>query len=154
MNALAITLHGLLATIWVGGMFFAYIVLRPSLASLEPPGRLPLFAAVFKRFFPWVWMAVIIMPLTGYWLIFGAFGGFAGSPLYVHIMHLLGLVMIALFVYLYFVPYKALKSQVTQEDWPLAGASLNKVRQLVLVNLILGLLLIAAVYAGRYGLFS
>ena len=154
MNALAITLHGLLATIWVGGMFFAYIVLRPSLASLEPHGRLTLFSAVFKRFFPWVWMAVIIMPLTGYWLIFSAFGGFGGSPLYVHIMHLLGLIMIVLFVYLYFVPYKALVSQVKQEAWPLAGVSLNKVRQVVLVNLILGLVLIAAVYAGRYGLFS
>ena len=154
MNALAITLHGLLATIWVGGMFFAYIVLRPSLASLEPHGRLALFAAIFKRFFPWVWMAVIIMPLTGYWLIFSVFGGFGGSPVYVHIMHLLGLVMIVLFAYLYFVPYKALVSQVKQEDWPLAGVSLNKVRQVVLVNLILGLVLIAAVYAGRYGLFS
>jgi len=154
MNALAITLHGILATIWVGGMFFAYIVLRPSLSTLAPPQRIALFASVFKRFFPWVWMAVLLMPLTGYWLIFGAFGGFATSPIYVHIMHLLGLVMIALFVYLYFVPYRGLVSDVANEAWPEAGRALNRVRQVVLVNLVIGLVLIGSVYAGRYGLFG
>lgn len=154
MNSLAITLHGILATIWVGGMFFAYVVLRPSLSTLAPPQRIALFAGVFKRFFPWVWMAVLLMPLTGYWLIFGAFGGFATSPIYVHIMHLLGLVMIALFVYLYFVPYRGLVSDVSKEAWPEAGRALNRVRQVVLVNLVIGLVLIGSVYAGRYGLFG
>ena len=154
MNALAITLHGLLATIWVGGMFFAYVILRPSVATLEPHRRLTLFIAVFKRFFPWVWMAVLVLPLSGYWLIFNVFGGFAGSPMYVHIMHLFGLIMFALFAYLYYVPYRALKRAVSDEAWPLAGSALNKVRQVVLINLVLGLVLICAVYGGRYGLFS
>ena len=154
MNALAIVLHGLLATIWVGGMFFAYIVLRPTVATLAPQQRLSLFAGVFKRFFPWVWMAVVLMPLTGYWLIFGAFDGFATSPVYVHIMHLLGLVMIALFVYLYFAPYRRLVAEVAKEAWPEAGQALNQVRKVVLVNLVIGLVLISSVYAGRYGLFA
>lgn len=154
MNALAITLHGLLATIWIGGMFFAYVVLRPSVATLEPQNRLTLFAGVFKRFFPWVWMAILVLPVTGYWLIFNAFGGFATSPVYIHIMHLLGLIMIALFIYLYYVPYRKLKSEVALEAWSEAGAALNAVRQIVLLNLVLGLVLIALVYAGRYGLFA
>lgn len=154
MNALAITLHGLAATVWVGGMFFAYIVLRPSMSLLEPHRRLTIWAGVFKRFFPWVWMAVFILPLTGYWLVFGAFGGFATSPLYVHIMHALGLLMIVLFVYLYYRPYAALKKAVSSESWPEAGIALNRVRHIVLVNLVFGLVLVAVVYAGRYGLFS
>lgn len=154
MNALAISLHGLLATIWVGGMFFAYVVLRPSVATLEPHRRLTLFAGVFKRFFPWVWMAVVLLPATGYWLIFNAFGGFAGSPVYVHIMHLLGLIMIALFVYLFYVPFRKLKKEVASEAWADAGAALNRVRHVVLVNLILGILLLVIVYTGRYGLFN
>ena len=38
--ALAITLHILGAVIWVGGMFFAYMALRPVAAALlEPPQR-------------------------------------------------------------------------------------------------------------------
>lgn len=152
MNAIAIALHGLAATVWVGGMFFAYIVLRPSLMLLEPHRRLTLWSGVFKRFFPWVWMSVLVLPLTGYWLIFSAFGGFATSPVYVHIMHMVGLIMIALFVYLYYRPYVALKLAVGQEDWQAAGIALNRVRHMVLINLVLGLILLVCVYAGRYGL--
>lgn len=153
MNAIAIALHGLAATVWVGGMFFAYWVLRPSLMLLEPHRRLSIWAGVFKRFFPWVWMSVFVLPITGYWLIFSAFRGFAASPVYVHIMHMLGLVMIVLFIYLYYRPYAAFKQAVSEEDWQAAGIALNRVRHTVLVNLVLGLLLLFIVYAGRYGLF-
>ena len=151
MNALAITLHGLAATLWVGGMFFAYVILRPTVALMEPHRRLSLWSGAFKRFFPWVWMSVVILPLTGYWLVFRAFGGFATSPIYVHIMHMLGLLMIGLFVYLYYRPYPVFRQAVNVEDWPAAGAALNRVRHVILVNLILGFLLLAVVYAGRYG---
>ena len=154
MNSIAIALHGLAAAVWVGGMFFAYIVLRPSLLLLEPHRRLNIWAGVFKRFFPWVWMSVLLLPITGYWLIFSAFGGFATSPIYVHIMHMMGLLMIALFVYLYYLPYSSLKLAVNKEDWPAAGVALNRVRHMVLINLVLGLTLLVVVYAGRYGLFS
>lgn len=38
-----VTLHVLSVVIWVGGMFFAYMVLRPvAAAQLEPPVRLTL----------------------------------------------------------------------------------------------------------------
>lgn len=154
MNSLAIALHGLAAAIWVGGMFFAYVVLRPSVALMEPHRRLALWAGAFKRFFPWVWMSVLILPLTGYWLVFSVFRGFATSPVYVHIMHALGLLMIGLFVYMYYRPYALFKQTVQVEDWSGAGAALNRVRHVVLVNLIMGLILLALVYAGRYGLFS
>lgn len=37
---LAITLHLLATVIWVGGMFFAYMALRPVAGSLlKPPNR-------------------------------------------------------------------------------------------------------------------
>ena len=153
MNALAMALHGLAATLWIGGMFFAYVILRPTVSLMEPHRRLTIWSGAFKRFFPWVWMSVLILPLTGYWLVFGAFGGFAASPVYVHIMHLLGLLMIGLFVYLYYRPYPVFKQAVQVEDWPAAGAALNRVRHVILVNLVLGLILLAIVYAGRYGLF-
>ena len=154
MNTLAIALHGIAAKVRMGGMFFAYVVLKPTLISVEPPQRLKLWAGVFKRFFPWVWMSILILLISGYWLVFKALGGFASSPVYVHIMHLLGLIMMALFAYLYYRPYAALKRNVDNEDWPAAGSALNRVRHVVLVNLVLGLVLLATVYAGRYGLFS
>ena len=79
MNAIAIALHVVAAVVWVGGLFFAYVVLRPTTGTLEPPIRLALWAGVFKRFFPWVWMSIIILMVSGYWLIFGWFKGFTSS---------------------------------------------------------------------------
>ena len=88
---IAITLHLLAVVIWVGGMFFAYMALRPAAASLlEPPQRMPLWVGTFARFFPWVWTAVILLPVTGYWMIFTVFGGFQSLALYIHIMQGLG----------------------------------------------------------------
>lgn len=147
MNAIAIAVHLVAATVWVGGLFFAYIVLRPSAMSLEPPERLTLWAGVFKRFFPWVWMAIIVLILSGYWLIFGWFKGFGSSPGYVHLMHLIGWVMSLLFVYLYYKIYPVFKNAIAQKDWPAGAAALNRIRHVVLVNLVLGLLLLVAVAA-------
>jgi len=147
MNALAIALHLLAAVVWVGGLFFAYVVLRPSASILEPPERLSLWAGVFKRFFPWVWMAIIVLLLSGYWLIFAWFKGFASSPGHVHLMHLLGWVMSVLFIYLYYRIYPQFVAAIKAEDWPTAAEQMNRIRQVVLVNLILGasvLVLVAA----------
>lgn len=147
MNAIAIALHLAAAAIWVGGMFFAYIVLRPSSDMLDPPQKLGLWAGVFKRFFPWVWMSVIILIVTGYWLIFSWFKGFGSTPGYVHLMHIMGWIMALIFVYLYYKIYPAFKQAVQSENWPEAGASMGRIRQLILINLILGLSLLVLVAA-------
>lgn len=154
MNSFAIALHGIAATLWIGGMFFAYVVLRPAIVLMEPHRRLGLWAGVFKRFFPWVWVSVAVLLVTGYWMVFRVFDGFGSSPLYVHAMHGLGLLMVALYVYLYYLPYPLLKQHVSNEDWPAASKALNRIRHIVLVNLVLGLILLFTVYAGRYGLFA
>ncbi len=147
MNALAIAVHVVAAVVWVGGLFFAYVVLRPTAATFEPPQRLTLWAGVFKRFFPWVWMAIVFIMLSGYWLIFDWFKGFATTPGYVHIMHLLGWVMTLLFVFMYYKIYPAFVAAVKAEDWPAAGSVLNRIRQIVLINLIIGLSLLLIITA-------
>ena len=150
MNALAIALHAIAATVWIGGMFFAYVVLRPTAATLEPPERLQLWAGAFKRFFPWVWMTIVILLVTGFYLVLAAFGGFGSVPGYVHTMLLMGLIMIGLFIYLYYVPYRAFKTAVAAADWPAGGVAMNRIRLLVLINLCIGLALTAIVTSGRY----
>ena len=95
MTTIALALHLLAALVWVGGMFFAIMVLRLAAGELEPPFRVPLWGRVFSKFFPWVWMAVIVLPLTGYWMIYTVWGGFAALPVHGHIMNGLGLIMIA-----------------------------------------------------------
>jgi len=148
--AIAIALHLLAAVIWVGGMFLAYVCLRPVAASiLEPPQRLTLWCGLFKRFFPWVCAAIIALPVTGHWLI-ALMGGFEYVGLHVHIMLGTGYLMVLLFLHLYFAPFKRLKTAVTAQDWPAGGKALNQIRQIVGINLILGLVTIANAAGGKF----
>ncbi len=147
MNAIAIAVHLVAAVIWVGGLFFAYVILRPTAVALEPGPRLTLWAGIFKRFFPWVWMAIVLIMLSGYWLIFGWFDGFSTLPKHVHMMHLLGWVMTLLFIYLYYRIYPHFVAAVNGQDWPTAGRHLNRIRHIVLLNLVLGMTLLVLVAA-------
>jgi uncharacterized membrane protein len=143
-----LTLFHVLATvIWVGGMFFAHQCLRPAaLTLLEPPQRLALWRGVFGRFFPWVWSAVIVLLLTGQVLVQNWGGGMAHVPMHVHAMAGIGYLMAAIFAFIFFVPYAALKREVAAGNWPAAGAALNRIRVLVGTNLTLGLANVALVF--------
>jgi uncharacterized membrane protein len=150
MTALAIALHVIAAVVWVGGMFAAYMCLRPAAGALEAPQRLKLWRGFFQKFFPWVWMAVVLLLLSGYWMIFVTFGGFANIGLHVHLMHWIGWVMVVLFLWLFHGPWLALKRAVDGEDWPAAGAELNRIRHIIAVNLPLGLIVVVIAASGRY----
>ena len=73
--------HVLCAVVWVGGMFFAYVVFRPSLSVLEAPQRLALHGQVFRRYFKIIWHVMPLSILTGFAMIFAVFGGMAGGTL-------------------------------------------------------------------------
>ncbi len=151
LHNIAISLHILSAVLWVGGMFFAHQVLRPVAAQqFEPPQRLKLWAQVFGRFFPWVWVCIVLLPASGYWLTFKLFGGMGTVGLHIHIMQGLGWLMILLFMHLYFAPYRRLKEAVITEQWPEAAKRLNQIRQIVGINLLLGILVIAVAAGGRF----
>tara|TARA_R110002153_G_scaffold39181_1_gene112969 strand:+ start:3921 stop:4379 length:459 start_codon:yes stop_codon:yes gene_type:complete len=147
---IAISLHILAATIWVGGMFFAYSFLRPVAADiLEPPQRLTLWVKVFKKFFNWVWLAIILLIVSGHFMI-AQFGGLANVGKHIHIMMLLGYIMTAIFMHVYFAPFKRLKAAVALQDWQKAASNLNVIRKMILLNLALGLLTVFVASAGRY----
>ena len=153
--SLAIALHQLATIVWVGGMFFAHLALRPAANQLlEPPQRLPLMLAVFNRFFPWVWTAIVLLWLSGYWLFLGLYGGKVG--MHVHAMMGIAAVMTLIFVYLWSVPYRRMRAAVARADWPAAGADLAMIRKLILTNLALGLItaLLGAVGAQVLALLS
>ncbi len=148
---IALTAHVLSAIVWVGGMFFAYFVVRPSAGKLlDAPNRLILWSALFKLFFRWVWLAIILLLLSGYWMIFGVYGGMKYVGIHIHAMHGIAWLMILLFVYLNFGPVKQLGSLVSVKDWPNAGRSLSKIRQIVAFNLSLGLITSAIATGGKY----
>ena len=148
---IALFLHILAAVIWVGGMFFAHVILRPIAAGqLEPPVRLRLWVGVFRRFFPLVFAAIVVLLATGYWMILSFYGGFDSVGLHVHIMTWTGYVMMLIFFHVFFAPFKRLKRAVVAEDWAAGGKNLAQIRRLVGVNLLIGLAIIAIASGGRY----
>ncbi len=135
--------HVLAALVWVGGMFFAWMVLRPAaVQALDAPARLKLWVEVFRRFFLWVWVAVVLLPVSGVGMMHMRFAGFDGAPRYVHIMMGLYIAMLALFLRVNALQLPELRRAVAAEDWPAGVAVLARIRRLVGSNLLLGLFLV------------
>jgi len=148
---IALIFHILAAVIWVGGMFFAYVMLRPVAADLlEPPFRLTLWVGVFRRFFPWIFAAIVTLLVSGYWMVLSFYGGFDAVGTHVHVMIWAGYLMMLLFFHAFFAPFKRLKRAVTAEDWGAGAKSLAQIRVLVGINLVIGLGVVAVASGGRY----
>ena len=131
-----LAVHVLCAVIWVGGMFFAYVVLRPSLSVLEPIQRIALHTQVFRRFFLVIWHAMPLILLSGFAVLFGFYGGPAFVGWNVHLMMLLGLIMSGVFLLIVFGPYARFRRTTDRNT---AAASIDRIRKLIAVNLVLGI---------------
>jgi uncharacterized membrane protein len=146
----ALVLHSLSAVVWVGGMFFALLTLRPATAPLDAGVRLLLWSRVFERFFAWVFAAIALLLASGYAMIFGVYGGFRGIGLHINLMQGVGIVMMLLFFHLYFAPWRRFRAALARQDYPAAAGQLNQIRIIVTINLILGLITVAIGSSGRY----
>ena len=131
-----LAVHVLCAVIWVGGMFFAYVVLRPSLSVLEPIQRIALHTQIFRRFFLIVWHVMPLILLSGFAALFGLFGGPATAPWNISVMMLLGLIMSVIFLIIVFGPYARFRRTT---DRTTTAAAIDRIRKLIGVNLVLGL---------------
>ncbi len=131
-------LHLLCAVLWVGGLFFAYVVLRPSMAAIEAQPRMLLHTQVFKKFFLVVWHAMPLILLTGFAML-GLHWDMASAPWQIHAMLGLGLLMAAVFLGIIFGPYRQFRRTIDRNRM---ASSLDNIRKLMGVNLILGLLTI------------
>lgn len=136
-------LHVLAAMVWVGGMFFAWMILRPASAGvLAAPERLQLWQEVLRRFFLWVWAAVLILPIGGMGMLHLRYSGFDNAPQYVQIMMGLFVAMLALFLRIQMLQLPDLRKTVAAQNWAEAGAALGRIRKVVGFNLILGVLVV------------
>jgi uncharacterized membrane protein len=151
MYGLMLVIHTLAAVIWVGGMFFAFMALRPAVnALLDPHLRLPLWKQVFERFFLWVWIAILSLFGSGLWIIFFVFGGMGATPIHVHTMLATGLLMTLLFTFMFFLPYQKMRRAVEQHDIGAAAKHLVAIRRVIDINLILGALTLVIASGARY----
>lgn len=138
-------LHAMAAAAWVGGMFFAYMILRVT-APTEPSARLALWARTLTRFFRWVWIFIAILILSGYSLL--GQGVQRGWP--IDAMQGVGWLMFVIFAYLSLHLLPALKRGVDANDLDVAAGAMKKLRPLMAINLVLGSILIALGASARY----
>jgi uncharacterized membrane protein len=150
MIMLLVAIHLLAAVFWVGGMAFAYTVLRPAAGALEPSVRLPLWRRVFARFLPWVGVSIVALLVTGFAMMFLSFGKTSNPPPYVQIMATTGIIMTLLFLHLIFAPWRRFRAALERGTLPEAARSLNQIRIIVGINLLLGILTVVVGGAGRY----
>ncbi len=149
--SLVYTLHLLAALVWVGGMFFIWMIVRPAVvAALQGPARLQLWLQILPRFFTWVWVAVVLLPITGVGMIQLQFTSFDTAPRYVQVMIGLYVVMTALFMRVHSLLLPELRQAVQAEQWPEGVAVLGRMRRMMAVNLVLGLAVVA-IAAARPG---
>lgn len=148
--AIAVTLHLLSVVVWVGGMFYAYMAMRPAVGqTVEPAKRPALWAATLERFFRWVWLAIALILASGFWMVFKVFGGMH-LPLYIHLMIGLGILMMLLFFHVYFAPFRRLKITVANGGTEAGLKSIGQIRKIVGLNLLIGLVVIAIAAVGSH----
>ena len=142
--------HIIAAIAWIGGMLFVALVLVPVLRRGPRELRAALLDRVGRRFRTVGWAAIAVLLVTGVWMILSFFGGFAHAPMYINIMMALGLLMVALYAWLFHGPWLKFKRAVDAGDWPTAGAHLNRIRQIIALNLPLGLIVVIVGGTGQY----
>jgi uncharacterized membrane protein len=145
---IALWLHVLSTVVWVGGMFFAHVALRPAIQALPAAARVPLMTAALTRFFTWVAAAVVTIIVTGFFMVV-ALGGYGRVGYYVHVMTILGLVMTAIFVFVVTVPFPRARAAVASGALEVAGPHLVQIRRLVAINLVLGLVTLTVAILGH-----
>ena len=148
------TIHLLSIIVWVGGMVFVQLFLRPALTQLEVPQRVRLMHDVLGRFFNAVLWAAGLALGTGVWMI----GRIAKQtvqagvkftmPIEWMVMAALGVVMLLIFGHIRFALYKRLSRAVSAAAWPAGGAALASIRTWVTVNLVIGVLIVVVTMAG------
>lgn len=150
-NAL-VFVHLVCAIVWMGGMAFMLLALRPAmLATMEAQPRARLTVAVMQRFFLAVCVAIVGLLATGGHLYTSAFRaskavtGAGVVPLGWNLMAVVGVLMFLVFGHIYFAGFQKFKRAVAGADWPVATKAGAQIHALVITNFCLGWLAIAAV---------
>lgn len=150
MIATILAIHTAAAVVWVGGMFFILLILRPALAPLAGPVALGILRRALDLFFRWVWIAILTLLVTGYGAIFYAYEGFGSVGLHIRIMEGTGSIMMVLFAYLWAVPWRAFRQSFDAGEMAAASQALGRIRMIVNINLPLGFVTAAVGATGGF----
>ena len=150
MHKLWIFLHLVGVIVWIGGMFFMLHCLRPSLEAIDGPQRPKLMLAVQGKFFKMVTVALVLIWGSGLAMLFTAISnGLKPWPVGWHVMITLALVMTLIFFYIRFALFAKAKLAFAAASPGELSPIMEKIRQAVMVNMVLGFVVIAAAIFGR-----
>lgn len=150
MPVIAITAHVLAVIVWIGGMFFGVVALRPAMRGMDTLPAARFWCTVLGRFLPWVWAAIVVLLASGFYMVFNGFGGFSDLPWFIQFMMGIGIFMMMLVGHVTFSAFKKLKRAVAAEDAALTAKPLRQIRLIMDVNLVLGLLIVIVIMSGAY----
>ncbi len=120
--------HILFTIVWIGGMVYSLLFLKPSLKEVLPEEkRENLLKSVFSKFFAAVWLSIGVIFVTGMGLWHGYRRDFSENTLFHVKLFAFGL-MIAIFFYIYFFLFRRNK--------------MASIPNLIGINLILGILIL------------
>lgn len=150
LNAIALIFHLVAINVWVGGTFFAIVILGRAIKNIAAAQQLIVWQLVLERFFTWAWVAVFILLTSGTWMVYSIYGGFDTIPVYIMLMGLIALLMISVFIYIYFFPYRQYKLLVQTNDVDSCIQKLAAIRFAGTINMILGLCVVVVIGSGPY----
>jgi len=150
LNAIALILHLVAINVWVGGTFFAIVILGRAIKNVEATQQLVLWQLVLRHFFTWAWTAVFILLSSGSWMVYSIYGGFDTIPVYVMLMGIIALLMICVFIFIYFFPYRQYKLLAQINDVENCMLKLAVIRFAGTINMILGLCIVVVIGSGPY----
>jgi uncharacterized membrane protein len=154
LYALLKLLHLLCVIVWIGGMSFAHFCMRPAALALPPPLRVGLMRDALERFFDIVLVASVLAVASGGVMMWRAMSASSqagvpfNTPLEWRFMAVGGILMLAVFGHIRFALFKRVQRAAAVENWPAAASALNSIRIWVGFNLVLGVLIVAAVVLG------
>ncbi|MCY0886142.1 MAG: CopD family protein [Firmicutes bacterium] len=145
-------LHVLAVVLWIGGVFFLDLILVPRLAGYVRAAdeRARLLFSLFRVFFAWVWVAGLVLVVTGYGMVW-VLGGLRALNGARWTMVVVGTLMVLLALYIYFGPYWRMGRALTRSDWEEAGRAAARVRLFSGMNLVLA---VPAILAGVWSVFG
>ncbi len=121
-------LHLFFAIVWIGGMIYSLLFLKPSLKEItQEEQRNKFLKQVFSRFFLAVWLSILVLFLTGMSLWHGYRKDFSDNSLFHIKLFLFGL-MVIIFSYIYFFLFRRGK--------------LSNIPNLIGINLLLSILIL------------
>ncbi len=142
------TIHVLSIIVWLGGMVFTHFFLHPGARQLDGAVRLRLMRDILGRYFQAVLVASLLALASGVWMLGRVAkqavqsGGSFEMPLAWSVMAALGVVMVAIFLYIRFALYKRFVIAVTASDWTAGDTTLTQIRRWTALNLGLGLVVL------------